>query len=83
MEKARKLIKTGEKKYAAEADLALKVLKHLEQGKPARTCELTEEEREIVRGWFLLTAKPVIYAANIAEDDGGRTGGFPSISCAR
>ena len=36
-EKARKLIKTGEKKYAAEADLALKVLKHLEQGKPAVT----------------------------------------------
>ena len=40
----------------------------LEAGKPARTCPLTDEEKEIVRGWFLLTTKPVIYAANIAED---------------
>lgn len=67
-EKARKLVKTGEKKYAEEADLAAKVLKHLEAGKPARTCDLTAEEKEIVKGWFLLTTKPVIYAANIAED---------------
>ncbi len=67
-EKARKLVKTGEKKYAEEADLALKVLKHLEQGKPARTCPLTDEEKETVKGWFLLTTKPVIYAANISED---------------
>jgi len=67
-DKARKLIKTGEKKYGEEADLAARVLKHLESGKPARTCPLTDEEKEIVRGWFLLTTKPVIYAANIAED---------------
>ena len=67
-DKARKLIKTGEKKYGEEADLAARVLKHLEAGKPARTCPLTDEEKEIVKGWFLLTTKPVIYAANIAED---------------
>ena len=67
-DKARKLIKTGEKKYGEEADLAARVLKHLESGKPARTCPLTDEERDIVKGWFLLTTKPVIYAANIAED---------------
>ena len=67
-EKARKLIKTGEKKYGEEADLAAKVLKHLELGKPARTCDLSDDEKEIVKGWFLLTTKPVIYAANIAED---------------
>ena len=70
-EKARKLIKTGEKKYGEEADLAKKVLSHLEQGKPARTCPLTDDERETVKGWFLLTTKPVIYAANIAESDVG------------
>ncbi len=70
-EKARKLIKTGEKKYGEEADLARKVLSHLEQGKPARTCPLTDDEKETVKGWFLLTTKPVIYAANIAESDVG------------
>ena len=67
-DKAAKLVKTGDKKYAAEAEVADKVYKHLEAGKPARTCDLSDEEREIVNGWFLLTMKPVIYAANIAED---------------
>jgi len=67
-DKAQKLVKTGDKKYAAEAEVAAKVYSHLEAGKPARTCELSEEEREIAAGWFLLTMKPVIYAANIAED---------------
>ncbi len=70
-EKARKLIKTGDKKYGEEADLAHKVYLHLEQGKPARTCPLTDDEKEIVKGWFLLTTKPVIYAANISENDVG------------
>ncbi|MBQ4638960.1 MAG: redox-regulated ATPase YchF [Clostridia bacterium] len=70
-EKARKLIKTGDKKYGEEADLAKKVLSHLELGKPARTCPLTDDEKEVVKGWFLLTTKPVIYAANIAENDVG------------
>ena len=45
-DKARKLIKTGEKKYGEEADLAARVLKHLESGKPARTCPLTDDEKE-------------------------------------
>ncbi len=67
-EKARKLVKTGEKKYGEEADLAARVLSHLESGRPARTCPLTDDEKETVRGWFLLTMKPVIYAANISED---------------
>ena len=67
-DKARKLIKTGEKKYGEEADLAARVLAHLESGRPARTCPLSDDEKETVRGWFLLTMKPVIYAANISED---------------
>ena len=71
-DKAAKLIKTGEKKYAAEADLADRLLSHLEKGLPARTFPATPEEAEVIRGWFLLTAKPVIYAANIAEDMAGQ-----------
>ncbi len=67
-DKAQKLIKTGDKKYAAEADLAARVLKHLESGAPARTFPATDEEAAVIRDWFLLTSKPVIYAANIAED---------------
>ncbi|MBQ8136303.1 MAG: redox-regulated ATPase YchF, partial [Clostridia bacterium] len=68
-DKAQKMIKTGDKKYAAEAELAGRLLSHLESGAPARTFQMTEEESAVVKEWFLLTTKPVIYAANIAEDD--------------
>ena len=68
-DKARKLVKTGEKKYGEEAELADRVLAHFEKGLPARSFEASDEERETLRQWFLLTTKPVIYALNIAEDD--------------
>ena len=67
-DKAAKLIKTGEKKYGEEAAFAHRLYEHLESGKPARTFSLTEDEKEIMKDYFLLTSKPVIYAANIAED---------------
>ena len=82
-DKASKLVKTGDKKYAAEAETADKVYKHLESGKPARTCELSEDEREVVNGWFLLTAKPVIYAANIAEDAISEADSNPMVAAVR
>ena len=71
-EKARKLFKTGDKKYQEEAELADKVLATLEKGQAARLAKLTEEERDITKTWFLLTDKPVIYAANVAEGDLGK-----------
>ncbi len=70
-EKAVRNFRGGDKKSGAEAELAEKVWAHLESGKPARTYPATEDEKEIMDGWFLLTTKPVIYAANIAEDDIG------------
>ncbi|NLB39440.1 MAG: redox-regulated ATPase YchF, partial [Clostridiales bacterium] len=71
-EKASKMIKTGDPRYAEEEALAQRVLDHLEQNNPARTFAATKEELETIKGWFLLTMKPVIYAANIGEDDLGR-----------
>ncbi|MDD2562270.1 MAG: redox-regulated ATPase YchF [Eubacteriales bacterium] len=71
-EKARKLLRNGEKKYQEEADAADKMMATLESGQPARLCPLTPEEHEITKGWFLLTDKPVIYAANVAEDELGK-----------
>ena len=68
-EKAKKLVKNGESKYALEASAAEIVEKHLNEGKPARTAPLSEEQKEAVKDWFLLTMKPVIYAANVGEDD--------------
>ncbi len=79
-DKARKLVKTGEKKYGEEAELADRVLAHFEKGLPARSFEANDEERETLRQWFLLTTKPVIYALNIAEDDISKDpSGIPNV----
>ena len=70
IEKIVKLAKSGADKDAkAEYELMLKIKKHLEEGKPVRTLDLTEDESEKVKGYFLLTTKPVLYVANISEDD--------------
>ena len=67
-DKASKLIKTGKKKYKEECAVLERLLKHMEDGAPARTLELSEEEKELVRGFSLLSMKPMIYAANVEED---------------
>ena len=71
-DRAQKLVKSGDKRVAQEGELGQRLKEHLEGGKPARTFPMTPEEQEIVQGWFLLTDKPVIYAANIAEEDVAR-----------
>lgn len=71
IDRAAKLAK-GDKKYLAEEDAFKKVRTVLEAGKPARTAELTEEEKEYIRDAFLLTMKPVLYVANISEEDIGK-----------
>lgn len=71
-DKAMKNFRGGDKKAGVEVELAEKLYAHLESGKPARTCPVTDEEKDVLDDWFLLTTKPVIYAANIAEDDLGK-----------
>ena len=69
LDKTKKMMKSGEKKYKVEAAFLEKLVAVLESGKPARSLELSEEEREIVKEIDLLTLKPVLYAANVGEDD--------------
>ncbi len=69
IEKTRKMAKSGEKKYKIEIEFLEKLSAHLESGKAARSLELSEDEEEIVKEIDLLTKKPVLYAANVAEDD--------------
>ncbi len=59
----------GDKKYQAELDMWIRVKEALEAGKSARSVELSEEEKEMAKDLSLLTMKPIIYAANVAEDD--------------
>ena len=70
-DRSEKMKKTGDKKYAVEAGVLGRLYDHLEAGNPAISMEMTDDEKEILRDLFLLTSKPVIYVANIAEDDIG------------
>ena len=69
MEKTVKLARSGDKQAKAELDLQERIKAHLEASKPVRTLEVNEDESEIIKGYFLLTSKPVLYVANISEDD--------------
>ena len=82
LDPAKNSAKGGDKKFLAEAEFLQRVLDHLNKEQCARTMELTEEEREQLQGLFLLTAKPVIYAANIAEKDMGKADSELPLVCA-
>ena len=71
LERAKKNLK-ADKKYQEEIDVLEKIKKALEEGKVARTVELTDEEKELIRDAFLLTMKPILYIANIAEEELGK-----------
>ncbi len=59
----------GDKKYLAEVDLLNRVKAHLEDGKSARSMDFTDEEKAIMADIPLLSNKPVIYVANMSEND--------------
>ncbi len=69
IERTGKMAKSGDKKILSEIQLLQRIKAHLEQFLPVRSMELSEEEANYVTSLFLLTSKPVIYAANISEDD--------------
>jgi GTP-binding protein YchF len=66
--KANKLGKTGNKEAQFEMQTLQKIKQHLDTGLPVRTLALTPEERVVVQRLFLLTAKPVLYIANVNDD---------------
>ena len=68
LDRARKNLK-ADKKYQFEIDTLEKVKKTLEEGKSARTLSLTDEEQEVLKDAFLLTAKPILYIANVSENE--------------
>jgi GTP-binding protein YchF len=68
LDKAKSLIKTGDKKYILQSEALQKVYDHLGRQLPARSLALDENETPFVEELFLLTSKPIIYVANISED---------------
>ncbi|MBQ8698974.1 MAG: redox-regulated ATPase YchF, partial [Schwartzia sp.] len=67
--KAQKLLKSGSKEAKAEEAALSKIAALLGDAKPARKAELSDEERALLRDLNLLTMKPVLYVANVAEDE--------------
>lgn len=67
LDKARKNLK-ADKKYQEEIDVLEKILKVLEDGKSARTIDFNEDEQVLVKDMFLLTTKPILYIANVSEE---------------
>lgn len=68
IDKSKKLAKADAKKYGQEIGLLEKIKETLESGKPARSLEYSEEEQEVVRDLWLLTSKPILYIANVSEE---------------
>jgi hypothetical protein len=68
VDRAAKAVKTGDKDAIRKKALFDRVREHLNSGKPARSLALTDEERRDIRDLHLITAKPVMYVANVAEN---------------
>lgn len=67
LDKAKKNLKAN-KKYQEEIDLLEKIKESLENGISARALEFNEDEQVLVKDMFLLTTKPILYIANISEE---------------
>jgi len=80
-DRAEKQAKAGRKEDAARRDLLVGLRDHLGAGKPARTFSVPDEHRATIREMFLLTAKPVMYVANV--DEKGLAGDNPFVDKVR
>ncbi len=67
-DKAQRGAKSGDKEAKRDLEIIEKLLPVLEDGKPIRSFDLSDDDREVVKKWFLLTSKPTIYAANVDEN---------------
>ena len=69
LNKTQKLAKSGDKDAQAELALLERLVPHLNENKPANILPATDEEKELLQFFQLLSAKPVLYACNVAEGD--------------
>ena len=78
--KQQKLAKGGDKKAQVEIELMDRLEPHLSSGKFAFALEMTPEENATLKGLFLLTAKPTLFACNVAEGDLGHPDNNPWVA---
>ena len=72
LEKTERMAKSGDKEYQKQLEVLEKVEAVLADGKAARTLNLSEKKEKLIRDLNLLTLKPVLYAANVSEDEIGQ-----------
>jgi len=68
LQRVTRTAKGGDKTAIAQKALLEKLIPHFEEGKTARMLELDDEEQKVARTFHLLTTKPTMYIANVAED---------------
>jgi GTP-binding protein YchF len=83
MERIAKDVKHGEKHALAEMDILRKLEPHLNAGRPANTLPLSKEEKALTKGFFLLTDKPTIFAANVQDTDLASAESNPFVQAVR
>jgi GTP-binding protein YchF len=71
-ERVSRLTRVGQKEYAAQAEALAKGIAAVEKGIPLRAAGLTDEDRDALAELSLITMKPVLYVANVGEDDLGK-----------
>ena len=69
IDRTKKAMKGGDKKFQKELSMLERIYQTLEEGKCVRTMEFDKEEEELLKEVALLTKKPVIYAANVSDED--------------
>jgi len=69
IDKTERQARSGDKEAIARLDVLKRCRDHLNQGKPVRQLEFDPEERKILKGLGMITAKKILYVANVAEDD--------------
>jgi GTP-binding protein YchF len=68
-ERGEKKAKQNDKEAKAEIALCERLIPHFDDGRPAITMDLSDDEKKILKGFFLLSAKPCIYACNVSESE--------------
>ena len=82
-DKQTKAARGGDKQAKAELDLITKLEPHLDSGKPAITIDLSADETAVLRGFFLLTSKPTLFACNVAEKELANPDANPHVKAVR
>jgi GTP-binding protein YchF len=82
-DKQTKAARGGDKVAKAELDLIAKLEPHLDSGKTANTLDLTADEQATMKGFFLLTSKPTLFACNVAEGELANPDANPHVKAVR